>query len=84
MGEMIKQAVRGNKPFWVCLSISILLILGGAFTPPMFVIDKSIFFACGIMFAFAMLYTFDKAIDNGHSAKISKGDAVFEVKKNQE
>ena len=83
MGEVLKNAAKGNKPFWICLVVSILLIVGGALTPPPFIIDSSIFIACGILFAFAALHVLDKAIDKGTGAKITKGDISLEIEKNE-
>lgn len=83
MGEVLKNAAKGNKPFWLCLVVSILLIVGGALTPPPFIIDSSIFIACGILFAFAALHVLDKAIDKGTGAKITKGDISLEIEKNE-
>lgn len=84
MGDVLKNAAKGNKAFWVCLIVSILLIIGGALTPPPFIIDSSIFIACGILFAFAALYVLDKAIDKGTGAKITKGDISLEIEKKDE
>lgn len=83
MGEVLKNAAKGNKPFWICLIVSILLIVGGALTPPPFIIDSSIFIACGILFAFAALHVLDKAIEKGTGAKITKGDISLEIEKNE-
>ena len=83
MGEILKNAAKGNKPFWICLVVSILLIVGGALTPPPFIIDSSIFIACGILFAFAALHVLDKAIEKGTGAKITKGDISLEIEKNE-
>ena len=83
MGEVLKNAAKGNKPFWLCLVVSILLIVGGALTPPPFIIDSSIFIACGILFAFAALHVLDKAIEKGTGAKITKGDISLEIEKNE-
>lgn len=79
MAELLKNAVKGNKPFWVCLIVAILLLLGGALTPPMFIIDKSIFYACSILLAFATLYTIDKAIGKGANAKIKHKDTEIVI-----
>ena len=83
MGEILKNAAKGNKAFWVCLIVSILLIVGGALTPPPFVIDSSIFIACGILFGFAALYVLDKAIDNGRTATIKHGETEVTVGEKQ-
>lgn len=79
MGEIIKKAVDHNWAFWICLGVSVLLILGGAFTPPPFVIDSSIFIATGEMFGFASLWVLYKSIDKGIDARIKKGDTEIKI-----
>ncbi len=79
MGEIIKKAVDHNWAFWICLGVSILLILGGALTPPPFVIDSSIFIATGEMFAFAGLWVLWRAIEKGVDAKVRKGDTEIQI-----
>lgn len=81
MGKVIKAAVIGNWAFWICLVIAIFLMVGGALTPPAFVIDASIFKATGWMFAFAALGSFSRAIEKGLDASIQKGDFTFNVGK---
>lgn len=79
MGEILRKAVDHNWVFWICLGVSILLILGGAFTPPPFVIDSSIFIATGEMFGFASLWALYKAIDKGVDTRIKKGDTEIKI-----
>lgn len=84
MFERLKSAVDHNYGFWVCLIFSIVLLLGGAFTPPRFVIDKSIFFGVAELFAFGSLGAVYKALDNGKTATIKKGDVELTVGKDKE
>ena len=79
MGEILKKAVDHNWAFWICLGVSILLILGGALTPPPFVIDSSIFIGTGEMFGFASLWALYKAIDKGVDTHIKKGDTEIKI-----
>lgn len=79
MGEIIKKAVDHNWAFWICLGVSILLILGGALTPPPFVIDSSIFIGTGEMFGFASLWVLYKSIDKGIDTRITKGDTEIKI-----
>lgn len=79
MGEILRKATEGNTAFWVCLVISILLIIGGAITPPPFVIDSSIFIATGELFAFAGLWTLNKAIDKGVDAKVKHNETEIQI-----
>lgn len=79
MGKIFREAITGNYAFWICLIISIFLLIGGAITPPAFVIDASIFKATGWLFAFAALGSFSRAVDKGMDASIKKGDFSFNV-----
>lgn len=74
MFKKLKAATKHNIAFWICLGISIVLIIGGAVTPPPFVIDASIFIATGELFAFASLGAVYKALDKGVDAKIEHGE----------
>lgn len=79
MGEVLKNAVKNNTPFWVCLGVSIFLLVGGAIVPPPFIIDKSIFIACSILGFFATLYVVDKAIDKGATTTIKHKDTEIKI-----
>ena len=84
MGHILQEAVIGNWAFWICLIAAIFLLVGGALTPPAFVIDASIFKGVGWMFAFGALGSLTRAIDKGMDASIKKGDFTFNVKKKKE
>lgn len=79
MGEILKRAAKGNTAFWVCLITSIVLIVGGAVVPPPFVIDATIFIATGELFAFAGLWTLNKAIDKGIDAKVKHNSTEIQI-----
>lgn len=49
-------AKNSNTVFFVCLSISVFLLVGGALTPPLFVIDGSMIQGCGILALFAAIW----------------------------
>lgn len=83
MGERLKNATKDNTAFWVCLGISIALIIGGALTPPPFYIDSSIFIASGELFAFAALYTLNKALDKGVDASIKHNNTQIDIKNDE-
>lgn len=65
--------------FWVTLAISIGLMVGSAFVPPLFVIDGSIFKAVGLLFLWPALAFAAKAMEDGKIAKISKGNTTISV-----
>ena len=54
-------------------------IIWHALTPPLFVIDKSIFIGVGELFAFGALGAVYKALDTGTKATIKKGDVELTV-----
>ena len=70
MSETYKRATIKNPAFWVCLSLSIGLIVAGFCVPPHGEIDGSVLSACGILFAFATLETVHIAIRKGVDAKV--------------
>jgi hypothetical protein len=73
MTELIKRATLRNVPFWVCLCISIALIVAGFCVPPTGVIDGSVLTGVGELFGFAALWTVWLAIKNGTNAKVRHG-----------
>lgn len=83
MGKKIKDIwIRGtyhNIAFWICLTVSLFLIITAFFIPPMAVIDGSVLGATGELFGFAALGAFIKALDKGVDAKVTKGDIELTV-----
>ena len=75
------------KVFYLTLSISLLLIIGGFLLPPMGIIDGSVLTAVGELLMFGVLAQVPALIDaakNGKSVKISKGDFTAEVTSSDE
>ena len=83
MGEIIKDVwKRGtyhNMAFWICLGVSIGMMLVSFFVPPLAVIDSSIFVATSILFAFAALASFNSALEKGVDAKVKHGDTELHI-----
>ena len=68
--------------FYINLSVSIVLIVGGFLLPPMGIIDGSVLTAVGELLMFGVLAQVPAIISaakNGKSVKISKGDFSAEV-----
>lgn len=87
MSEFLKKTgnnVVHDKWFWLFSLFTIILLLIGFFTPPYFIIDSSVLIACGEIFAFAVLGTVVKAINDGASAELSKGDTHLKIEKKTE
>lgn len=67
------------KVFYLNLVVSIALIVGGFFVPPLGVIDGSVLTAVGLLLMFSVIEKIPEAINAGKSVKISKGDFSAEV-----
>ena len=67
--------------FAICFFVSVGLIVGGFFVPPMGVIDGSCLTAVGELLVFpALLYGF-RAVELGLTVKFQKGDSSIEIHK---
>lgn len=75
-----KQKVS-KVAFWVCLIVSIGLMVGGALVPPPFVVDASIFKCVGWLFGFAALGLLPDVLALGRTAKIQRGNTVVTIGK---
>ena len=67
------------KVFYINLVVSILLIVGGFFCPPMGSIDGSVLTAVGLLLLFSLVEKLPEAIAAGRSVKIQRGDTSVEV-----
>lgn len=67
------------KVFYINLTVSILLIVGGFFCPPIGVIDGSVLTAVGLLLMFPVIEKVPEAIKAGRSIKVQKGDSSVEI-----
>lgn len=67
------------KVFYTTFALSILLIIGGFFVPPIGVIDGSVLTAVGLLILFATIEKIPEAVKAGKSIKVQKGDFSAEV-----
>ena len=67
-------------PFWICLIVSICLIVAGFCVPPMGIIDGSVLTAVGILFGFASLAQVPVIIEVAGYVRMTKGDMTIEAK----
>ena len=74
--------VRAKKtiPFWICLIVSIGLIVAGFCVPPTGIIDGSVLTAVGVLFGFATLAQIPIIIEVAGYVKMTKGDMTIEAK----
>ena len=67
-------------PFWICLIVSIGLIVAGFCVPPMGIIDGSVLTAVGILFGFASLAQIPIIIEVAGYVRMTKGDMTIKAK----
>ena len=70
------------KVFYLNLIVSIALIVGGFFVPPLGIIDGSVLTAVGLLLMFAVIAQIPKIMDavrSGKSIKLQKGDFSVDV-----
>lgn len=83
MAEAIKKAILGDVVFWVCLMVTLVLMLLGFYLPPMGEISPSVLQAVGWLFGFAALAKFcetaNAAVKAGYDAKVEHGDTKIEI-----
>lgn len=69
--------------FWISLFVAISLLVTGFFMPPKGKIDGSVLEATGIMFLWPALAFGAKALEEGNTAKIQKGDTTISIGKDE-
>lgn len=72
------------RVFTITFVLSVLLIVGGFFCPPIGVIDGSVRSAVGLLLMFATIDKIPEAIKAGRNLKISKGDFSIESSSEQQ
>lgn len=90
MKSLKESKTDGTRSFWlsrltfsICFFVSVGLIIGGFFVPPMGVIDGSLLTAVGELLLFpTLLYAF-RAIELGMKVKFQKGETSIEIHKNE-
>lgn len=70
--------------FFICLFVSIFLMVGSAIVPPPFVVDASIFKCVAWLFAFAALSQIPALVNSGKTAKIQHGNISVTVSDQEE
>lgn len=74
------NGVKKTIPFWICLIVSIGLIVSGFYVPPIGIIDGTVLTAVGILFGFATLAQIPVIIEVAGYVKMTKGDMTIEAK----
>lgn len=79
MTEIVRSATMKNPAFWVCLMLSISLIVAGFIVPPLGDIHGSVLTAVGLLFAFATLFEVHIAMKKGIDARLRHGNTELSV-----
>lgn len=74
------NGAKKTIPFWICLIVSIGLIVSGFCVPPTGIIDGTVLTAVGILFGFATLAQIPVIIEFAGYIKMTKGDMTIEAK----
>ena len=72
------------RVFTITFILSVALIIGGFFCPPIGVIDGSVLSAVGLLLMFATIDKVPEAIKAGKSIKLQRGDTSIEVNSDSE
>lgn len=90
MGIKVEKT-DGTRSFWlsrftfvICFFVSVGLMIGGFFVPPMGVIDGSVLTAVGELLIFPTLLYAYRALKLGYEVKFQKGETSIEVHKNED
>ena len=67
------------KTFRISFILSVLLIAGGFFCPPMGEIDGSVITAVGLLLMFEVVEMIPQAIREGRNIKLQTGDSSVEI-----
>lgn len=67
------------KTYYLNLTISIVLIIGGFLVPPIGIVDGSVLTAVGLLLMFSVVERIPEAVKAGKTVKISKGDSSVEI-----
>jgi hypothetical protein len=71
-------------PFWICLIVSIGLLIGGFFVPPMGVIDGSLLTGIGLLLIYALVAQLPTILESAGYAKITSGNTTIEISKDDD
>lgn len=84
----MKINIESKQTFWlsrvtfiICFFVSVGLIVGGFFVPPMGVVDGSVLTAVGELLLFPTLLYGYRAIEMGLRVKFQRGETSIEVDK---
>ena len=80
MKKILKYLSKTDRiSFYICLFVSIFLLVFAFFTPPKFIIDKSVIISCSELWAFAALGVAVHAVHRGSDIHLKRGQTEMTV-----
>ena len=80
MKKFLKYFSKTDRiSFYICLFVSIFLLVFSFFTPPKFIIDQSVIIACSELWAFAALGVAVHAVHKGSDITVKRGETEMTV-----
>ena len=80
MKKFLKYFSKTDRiSFYICLFVSIFLLVFSFFTPPKFIIDQSVIIACSELWAFAALGVAVHAVHRGSDIHLKRGETEMTV-----
>ena len=80
MKKFLKYLSKTDRiSFYICLFVSIFLLVFAFFTPPKFIIDKSVIIACSELWGFAALGVAVHAVHRGSDIHLKRGETEMTV-----
>ena len=80
MKKFLKYFSKTDRiSFYICLFVSIFLLVFAFFTPPKFIIDQSVIIACSELWAFAALGVAVHAVHRGSDIHLKRGETEMTV-----
>ena len=80
MKKILKYFSKTDRvSFYICLFVSIFLLVFAFFTPPKFIIDQSVIIACSELWAFAALGVAVHAVHRGSDIHLKRGQTEMTV-----
>ena len=80
MKKFLKYFSKTDRiSFYICLFVSIFLLVFSFFTPPKFIIGQSVIIACSELWAFAALGVAVHAVHRGSDIHLKRGETEMTV-----
>ena len=80
MKKILKYFSKTDRiSFYICMFVSIFLLVFAFFTPPKFIIDQSVIIACSELWAFAALGVAVHAVHRGSDIHLKRGETEMTV-----